>query len=44
MGGWRAAIATIGLHDDATAHASQRANPDACSTMPASVTRLLHHP
>jgi monofunctional biosynthetic peptidoglycan transglycosylase len=43
MGGWRAAIATIGLHDTATDHASQRANPDACSTMPASVTQLMHH-
>ena len=44
MGGWRAAIATVGLHDTATAHASQRTSPDACSTMPASVTQLLHHP
>jgi monofunctional biosynthetic peptidoglycan transglycosylase len=43
MGGWRAAIATIGLHDTATAHASQRANPNACSTMPASVAQLMHH-
>jgi monofunctional biosynthetic peptidoglycan transglycosylase len=44
MGGWRAAIATIGLHDTSTAHASQRTNPDACSTMPMSVTQLLHRP
>jgi monofunctional biosynthetic peptidoglycan transglycosylase len=44
MGGWRAAIATIGLHDTATDHAAQRANPDACSTMPTSVARLLHRP
>jgi monofunctional biosynthetic peptidoglycan transglycosylase len=43
MGGWRAAIATIGLHDTATDHASQRGNPDACSAMPASVARLLTH-
>lgn len=41
MGGWRAAIATIGLHDTATAHSAQHANPDACSTMPSSAARLL---
>jgi monofunctional biosynthetic peptidoglycan transglycosylase len=44
MGGWRAAIATIGLHDTATAHASRRGDPDACSTMPQAVTKLLHRP
>ncbi|MCU1669546.1 MAG: monofunctional biosynthetic peptidoglycan transglycosylase [Blastococcus sp.] len=44
MGGWQAAIATIGLHDTATDHASERRNPDACSTMPDAVARRLHQP
>ncbi|HEV7213180.1 MAG TPA: transglycosylase domain-containing protein [Blastococcus sp.] len=41
MGGWRAAIATVGLHDTASDHASSRANPDACSSAPAAVTARL---
>jgi monofunctional biosynthetic peptidoglycan transglycosylase len=41
MGGWRAAVATIGIHDTATDHAAGRDDPDACSTMPPSVAEWL---
>ena len=41
MGGWRAAIATVGLHDTAVDHASARGNADACSTMPRTVAQRL---
>jgi monofunctional biosynthetic peptidoglycan transglycosylase len=36
MGGWRAAVATIGISDTAAAHAGDTSS-DACSTMPAAV-------
>jgi monofunctional glycosyltransferase len=44
MGGWRAAIATVGLHDTAADHASGRHHPDACSSPPPAVTDRLAHP
>jgi len=43
MGGWRAAIATVGLHDTAADHASGRHDPDACSSPPPAVTDRLAH-
>jgi monofunctional biosynthetic peptidoglycan transglycosylase len=41
MGGWQAAVATIGIHDTASAHAADRDSADACSTMPESVAELI---
>jgi monofunctional biosynthetic peptidoglycan transglycosylase len=42
MGGWEAAVATVGITDAAATHAHDRGAQDACSTMPASVAdRLL---
>jgi monofunctional biosynthetic peptidoglycan transglycosylase len=41
MGGWQAAVATIGIHDTAADHATTQDQPDGCSTMPASVADLL---
>lgn len=41
MGGWRAAVATVGIHDTAAAHAATAGAVDGCSTMPASVAALL---
>jgi monofunctional biosynthetic peptidoglycan transglycosylase len=44
MGGWQAAVATIGIHDTAEAHAADRSAPDSCSTMPQSVADRLPPP
>jgi monofunctional biosynthetic peptidoglycan transglycosylase len=41
MGGWREAVATVGIHDTASAHAAGGHDPDACSTMPAAVVTRL---
>ncbi|MCW2675179.1 MAG: monofunctional biosynthetic peptidoglycan transglycosylase [Modestobacter sp.] len=41
MGGWQAAVATIGIHDTAGAHAADRGNADACSTMPPAVAARI---
>jgi monofunctional biosynthetic peptidoglycan transglycosylase len=41
MGGWEAAVATIGIHDTAAAHAAGVSSADACSTMPPSVAQRL---
>ncbi|WP_136612359.1 transglycosylase domain-containing protein [Sinomonas albida] len=41
MGGWQAAVATIGIKDEASAHAATEGGPDGCSTMPQSVTERL---
>jgi monofunctional biosynthetic peptidoglycan transglycosylase len=41
MGGWRAAVVTIGIHDTATDHAAERGNADACSTMPSAVAARI---
>ena len=37
LGGWQAAVATVGITDTADSHADRRADSDACSTMPSSV-------
>lgn len=37
MGGWQAAVATVGITDTAESHANRRTDTDACSTMPQSV-------
>lgn len=37
MGGWQAAVATIGITDTAADHTDKRSNQDACSTMPKDV-------
>lgn len=37
LGGWQAAVATVGITDTADSHADRRADSDACSTMPQSV-------
>ena len=37
LGGWQAAVATVGITDTADSHADRRADNDACSTMPQSV-------
>ena len=41
MGGWQAAVATIGVHDTASTHAADQSSSDSCSTMPQSVAQLL---
>jgi monofunctional biosynthetic peptidoglycan transglycosylase len=41
MGGWQAAVATIGIHDTAADHAAERSNSDACSTMPPAVAAAI---
>ncbi|WP_422933862.1 transglycosylase domain-containing protein [Sinomonas sp. P47F7] len=41
MGGWRAAVATIGIKDEASAHAATESGPDGCSTMPQGVSQRL---
>jgi monofunctional biosynthetic peptidoglycan transglycosylase len=41
MGGWQAAVATIGITDTAADHADKRSNQDACSTMPQAVADRL---
>ena len=41
LGGWQAAVATIGITDQASDHGAQRNNPDACSTMPDDVRVML---
>ncbi len=41
MGGWQAAVATIGIHDKASDHAGTLHELDACSTMPQSVIDKL---
>ncbi|WP_242701573.1 transglycosylase domain-containing protein [Arthrobacter cavernae] len=37
MGGWKAAVATIGITDTAADHANERGSADSCSAMPSSV-------
>jgi monofunctional biosynthetic peptidoglycan transglycosylase len=44
MGGWQAAVATVGIHDTAADHAARRGDPTACSTMPGSVAELIGQP
>jgi monofunctional biosynthetic peptidoglycan transglycosylase len=39
MGGWQAAVATVGIHDTAAAHAGGPG--DSCSAMPAAVADLI---
>jgi monofunctional biosynthetic peptidoglycan transglycosylase len=41
MGGWKAAVATVGITDTAGDHADTLGNDDACSTMPGSVKERL---
>lgn len=41
LGGWQAAVATIGITDQASDHRAKRNNPDACSTMPDDVRVML---
>jgi monofunctional biosynthetic peptidoglycan transglycosylase len=41
LGGWKAAVATIGITDLASDHMAKRNNPDACSTMPEGVKVML---
>jgi monofunctional biosynthetic peptidoglycan transglycosylase len=41
MGGWQAAVATIGITDTAADHAADRGDADACSTMPEAVRTLI---
>ncbi len=41
MGGWEAAVATVGITDKASDHESERGNADACSTMPVSVSGMV---
>jgi monofunctional biosynthetic peptidoglycan transglycosylase len=41
MGGWQAAVATVGIHDTAADHAATAGAADGCSTMPARVAALL---
>ncbi len=41
MGGWRAAVATVGITDTAADNEDRRNNKDACSTMPPSVRDRL---
>lgn len=42
MGGWQAAVATIGITDTAADHADKRSNQDACSTMPQDVADRIN--
>ncbi|BAS17612.1 monofunctional biosynthetic peptidoglycan transglycosylase [Arthrobacter sp. Hiyo8] len=42
MGGWQAVVATIGITDKASDHAATQNQPDACSTMPQSVSDQLN--
>jgi monofunctional biosynthetic peptidoglycan transglycosylase len=37
LGGWQAAVATVGITDTADSHAAQRTDGDACSSMPQGV-------
>ncbi len=37
LGGWQAAVATVGINDTAADHADRRGDGDACSTMPQSI-------
>jgi len=41
MGGWKAAVATVGIHDMAVDHAVDRGKQDACSTMPDAVRERI---
>lgn len=41
MGGWQATVATVGITDLASDHAADRNSGDACSTMPASVSKRI---
>jgi monofunctional biosynthetic peptidoglycan transglycosylase len=41
MGGWKSAVATIGIYDTARDHSAGRDDAGACSTMPSSVVNLL---
>jgi monofunctional biosynthetic peptidoglycan transglycosylase len=44
LGGWQAAVATVGITDLAADHRATRNKPDACSTMPESVKLMLTQP
>lgn len=46
LGGWKAAVATMGIGDTASDHAAERgsANPDGCGSSPESVLALLRQP
>jgi monofunctional biosynthetic peptidoglycan transglycosylase len=44
LGGWQAAVATVGITDLAADHRAKRNKPDACSTMPESVKLMLTQP
>ncbi|MGT2462925.1 transglycosylase domain-containing protein [Sinomonas atrocyanea] len=41
MGGWQAAVKTIGITDTAADHAATEGNPDGCSRMPQDVAKRL---
>lgn len=41
MGGWQAAVATVGITDTASDHAAHRGDDDACSRMPSAVAELI---
>lgn len=41
MGGWQAAVATVGITDEASHHADKRDSQDSCSTMPDAVRARL---
>lgn len=41
MGGWKAAVATVGITDTAADHEAERDSKDACSTMPEAVKARL---
>jgi monofunctional biosynthetic peptidoglycan transglycosylase len=41
MGGWQAAVETVGIHDTAAEHAATASAADGCSTMPTAVAALL---
>ncbi|WP_138413591.1 transglycosylase domain-containing protein [Sinomonas gamaensis] len=41
MGGWQAAVKTIGITDTAADHAATEDNPDGCSRMPQDVAKRL---
>ena len=41
LGGWEAAVATIGITDQAGDHKAKRNNPDACSTLPECMRVML---
>lgn len=44
MGGWKKAVATVGITDTAEDHADTASEADGCSTMPSSVRDLIKNP